>query len=192
MFATLELDTQASDCNTTGEFKCKTSDQCVAEADRCNFVFDCSDGSDEDTCPWSCDFESKKNPYIYQLMIKKTHNVFSIKFVEDNTLCRWEDDRSTRSAKWMLASANSSDTIDDTFRYANLSSTGKILLYEFKYLKCSKHFTRFLHNKDHTTYSSDGHFVFVDWSSAHSAARFARLRSPVYNQAGHTCSFEFW
>ena len=39
------------------KFRCR-SGECIDMSQLCNFRYDCSDSSDEATCPWRCNFDS--------------------------------------------------------------------------------------------------------------------------------------
>ncbi|CAF0808194.1 unnamed protein product, partial [Brachionus calyciflorus] len=45
-------------CSLPNQFKCKNSPECINMSDLCNFRYDCGDKSDEESCPWTCDFEN--------------------------------------------------------------------------------------------------------------------------------------
>ncbi|RNA41844.1 MAM and LDL-receptor class A domain-containing 1 [Brachionus plicatilis] len=57
----------SAECQAPNQFKCRTSQQCIEMRDLCNFRYDCADKSDEDSCPWSCDFENQFCGWINEI-----------------------------------------------------------------------------------------------------------------------------
>lgn len=55
------------ECQGSNQFKCKTNQQCIDMKDLCNFRYDCPDKSDEEFCPWSCDFENQFCGWINEI-----------------------------------------------------------------------------------------------------------------------------
>lgn len=50
-------------CGAANQFRCKTSLQCINMSELCNFRYDCSDNSDEASCPWTCNFDRTSFPH---------------------------------------------------------------------------------------------------------------------------------
>ncbi|CAF0850199.1 unnamed protein product, partial [Brachionus calyciflorus] len=125
-------------CPSADQLRCRISNECISTKDLCNFRYDCTDKTDEESCPWTCNFDK-------------------------NDFCSWtnenKDSDQLLNMKWELATSSNFKNYGPQF--------------------------------DHTSFSADGSFLFFD-SIGEEIGHKARLTSPIYNQIGQTCSFEFW
>ncbi len=98
-------------CGSTSQFRCKTSQECISMDMLCNFRYDCQDKSDEDFCPWTCNFDSIIfNFLLYYLKIYCSLLIYN----KDNNLCNWINENkgpdSQPKIAWQLGTGSTPKT----------------------------------------------------------------------------------
>jgi len=142
-------------CGSPNQFRCKASQECISMDMLCNFRYDCQDKSDEDFCPWTCNFDSMLSTRILHFYIFTSDNTKQITIyaigsmktkdpiLSQRLLGNWELDRRPKQLVLNLVNHFYFNLFRSTF-----NSKWFIIIYE-----------------DHTTNSPNGYFLYLEYKS---------------------------